>query len=130
MVGSKSTQTRVVGIITDKVHPTFIFKQWSFYEEQCRNASRLLLSLLLLFVYFLAYVPLFLQFYSCFLYLFMLLYNSLLLIFAAGPSLLIVYRLRDNDYLLIYNSIIHYNTHFYSYALSLYRNQNYYSNYI
>ena len=47
IVGLKSIQTRVVGIITDEMHPyTFLI--------MCRDASHLLLSLLLLFVHFLA----------------------------------------------------------------------------
>ena len=34
MVGPKSTQTRVIGIITDKIHPTSYFKQQRFYEKR------------------------------------------------------------------------------------------------
>ena len=33
MVGPKRTQTRVVGIITDKTHPYLIFKQQGVYEN-------------------------------------------------------------------------------------------------
>ena len=33
MVGPKSTQTRMVGITTDKMHCTSYFKQQRFYEK-------------------------------------------------------------------------------------------------
>ena len=36
MVGAKSTQTRVVGIITDKVHPTYnVFPCNNSFHEKC-----------------------------------------------------------------------------------------------
>ena len=54
MAGSKSTLTRLVGIITDKMHLTTIFSSnmVSVYEKACRDASCPLLSLPVLFVYF------------------------------------------------------------------------------
>ena len=55
MAGSKSTQTRVVGIKTDKIHPSYnLFSSNRVSMKNiCRDASCLLLSLPLLFVYFL-----------------------------------------------------------------------------
>ena len=57
---AKSTQTRLVGIITDEMHPYIVHVQCTskissnrVSMKMCRDASRLLLSLLLL-VYFLA----------------------------------------------------------------------------
>ena len=51
MAGSKSTPTRLVGILTDKMHPTTFFKQHGFYEKACRDAF-CMLSLPVLLVYF------------------------------------------------------------------------------
>ena len=65
MVGSKSTQTRVVRIIPEKMHPTFISS-----NGISTNHVGMLLSLLLLFVYCLtlpSYLPLqfLVAFYTC-----------------------------------------------------------------
>ena len=54
MVGPKSTQTSVVGIITDEMYPYTFFIEALLLEIGCRDASHLLLFLLHLFVYFLA----------------------------------------------------------------------------
>ena len=67
-IGPKSTQTRVVGIITDDL----IFKQLGFHgKKACRDASHLLL-LYYSFVYFLAlyhpYLLYLVVFYTCTLY--------------------------------------------------------------
>ena len=44
------TQTRVLGIITDEMHPYILFSSNRVSIKMCRDASHLLLSLLLLFV--------------------------------------------------------------------------------
>ena len=55
MVVQKSTQTRVVGKITDKVHPYILFSSnMVSMKTEVRDAPCLLFSLLLLFVYFFA----------------------------------------------------------------------------
>ena len=58
----KYTNKSMVGIITDEMHPYTYFIETPLLEK-CRYASRLLLSLLLLFVCFLALpsLPIFLQ---------------------------------------------------------------------
>ena len=57
MVGPKSTRTRVVGIITDEMHPYTFFVKSRYLKIRCRDVPRLLLSPLLLFVYFWPYRP-------------------------------------------------------------------------
>ena len=54
MVWPKSTQTRLVGIIADEMYPHILFLSNRVSMKMCRAASHLLLSLLILFVYFLA----------------------------------------------------------------------------
>ena len=55
MVMQKSAQTRVVGKITDKVHPYILFSSnMVSMKIEVRDAPCLLFSLLLLFVYFFA----------------------------------------------------------------------------
>ena len=69
MIGPKSTQTRIVGITTDEMHPYTFFIGTPLLEIRCMDASCLLLSLLLLFVYFLALPSLLTSSICCFLYL-------------------------------------------------------------
>ena len=74
MVVQKSTQTRVVGKITDKVHPYILFSSnMVSMKTEVRDAPCLLFSLLLLFVYFFA-PPSLLEFNCFFLYLLPLLF--------------------------------------------------------
>ena len=73
----KSIQTRVIGIITDEMAAslhTFSWKPYPLLENKMWAASCLLLSLLLLFVYFLALytIPTYFSLISCFLYTFMI----------------------------------------------------------
>ena len=53
MAGPKSTQTRVVGIITDEMQPYTFFIEPHYLKIRCRDASCLIFPILL-FVYLLA----------------------------------------------------------------------------
>ena len=90
MVGPQSTQTRVIGIIMDKMHPYILFSSNRISMKMCRDASRLLLSLLLLFVY--PTIPThFFNLFSCFLYLFVSIFLSSIATETEGSGLVHVH---------------------------------------
>ena len=78
MVGPKSTLTRVVGIIIDEMHPYIQVSSNEVSMKMCRDASRLLFSLLLLVCVLLGpTIPTyFFNLFSCCLYLFVFIFLS------------------------------------------------------
>ena len=69
MVGPKSIQTRVVGIITDEIHPYTIFIETLLLENTMQGMHFIYYPYYSYLYTFWSYHPYFFNLFSCFLYL-------------------------------------------------------------